>query len=458
MAMRVPVVFTAALLISACDTPPPANGPVTLRDQAVLVADHDEDHEAEPSDPDYFSDAPVDPLTSYDCNEKQDTGYVKGDPYPITVVTVDGKPVEVETANAYLQMRAAAAADGVNIKVVSGFRTMAQQQYLYNCYINCNCNNCNLAAKPGYSNHQSGHALDVNTGVAAVNNWLKANGGKWGFKATVPSEAWHWEWWGEGPPADGPCGKPSYKASYVAQSFPPAAEPALLIELGASIDAWIELKNDGKATWTSNTRLAPTPRDEASPLVALDWMSPTRITGPDADTPAGQVGRFGFQLTGNALGEYYQTFGLVEEGVTWFSDKPLGGGPPDTQLEVRIMVVEPPPSPSESTGEVDDTGEPPTGETDETGASDPTLPDGTGGGGSDGQSGGDTEQGPPTTGDDDSAPGDSGAEPLPTGPGLPADYGVDDGCGCRSPGSPGSPGTLGLVVFGLLLARRRRAA
>ena len=51
----------------------------------------------------------------------------------------------------------------MNLKVVSGFRTMAEQTYFYNCHVNCNCNNCNLAAKPGYSNHQSGHALDLNT-------------------------------------------------------------------------------------------------------------------------------------------------------------------------------------------------------------------------------------------------------------------------------------------------------
>ncbi len=144
-------------------------------------------------------------LSSIDCNEHSDTGYKSGSAFPITVVTVDGKPVERDTANAYYVMAQAAAAAGVNIQIVSGFRTMDEQKYLYNCYVNCNCNNCNLAAKPGYSNHQSGHALDLNTSSGGVLNWLNAHGAAYGFSRTVPSEAWHWEWWGGGP-GGGPCG------------------------------------------------------------------------------------------------------------------------------------------------------------------------------------------------------------------------------------------------------------
>ncbi len=141
---------------------------------------------------------------SIDCTQWTDTGYVDGVPFQITLVTADGKPVEVSTANAYVVMQQAAAADGVSIKIVSGFRTYAEQQYFYNCYINCNCNNCNLAAKPGYSNHQSGHALDLNTSTSSVLNWLNSHGGAYGFKRTVPSEDWHWEFWGGGP-GGGPC-------------------------------------------------------------------------------------------------------------------------------------------------------------------------------------------------------------------------------------------------------------
>ena len=139
------------------------------------------------------------------CSERQDTGYTSGTAFTITVVTADGKPCELSTANAYSVMQAAAAAAGIQLVVVSGFRTMAEQQYFYACYTNCNCNSCNLAAAPGYSNHQSGHALDLNTGSSGVLAWLNANGPSFGFNRTVPSESWHWEYWGGGP-GGGPCG------------------------------------------------------------------------------------------------------------------------------------------------------------------------------------------------------------------------------------------------------------
>ena len=92
-------------------------------------------------------------------------------------------------------MRAAAASDGVTIKVVSGFRTMAEQEYLYGCYKSGTCNNGNLAARPGFSNHQSGHALDLNARDPAVGLWLRAHASAYGFHNTVPSEPWHWEFW-----------------------------------------------------------------------------------------------------------------------------------------------------------------------------------------------------------------------------------------------------------------------
>ncbi len=90
------------------------------------------------------------------------------------------------------------------MSVVSGFRTYEEQEYFYNCYVDCNCNNCNIAVKPGYSHHQSGHALDLNTSSSGVLAWLNAHGAAFGFEATEATEDWHWEWWGGGP-GGGPC-------------------------------------------------------------------------------------------------------------------------------------------------------------------------------------------------------------------------------------------------------------
>jgi hypothetical protein len=156
-------------------------------------ADIDAICDPQPDPPPTFHDPP------YDCSESQDVGYDAGAAFDITVVNVDGKPVEKDTANAFWVMRQAAAADGVDIHINSGFRTMADQEYFWMCYQCCCCNSCNLAAQPGYSNHQSGHALDLNASAPGVHAWLVSRGAEFGFSATVPSENWHWEWWGGGP-------------------------------------------------------------------------------------------------------------------------------------------------------------------------------------------------------------------------------------------------------------------
>ena len=144
------------------------------------------------------------PLSSLSCHMTNAKGYKSGSPFNIRVVAVDGKKVEWKTANAYMKMAKAAQNSGVQIRIVSGFRTYGEQQYLYGCYTSCSCNGCNPAAPPGYSNHQSGHALDLNTSAPGVYSWLSSHGSQYGFKRTVSSEIWHWEWWGSDH-GDGPC-------------------------------------------------------------------------------------------------------------------------------------------------------------------------------------------------------------------------------------------------------------
>ena len=115
-------------------------------------------------------------------------GYSRGVPRTICVVTVQGKLIEVNTARAFLRMQNAARTVGVTLTLNSGFRTMDQQRYLYDLYRR---GVGNLAAYPGFSNHQSGIALDLGT---AANTWLLNNAAFFGFRRTVPSEDWHWEW------------------------------------------------------------------------------------------------------------------------------------------------------------------------------------------------------------------------------------------------------------------------
>ena len=124
--------------------------------------------------------------------------------------TAQDNTMTTKTACAFDKMASAAAKDNVRIKIASGFRTIARQEYFWNCYQTKKCNNGNLAARPGKSNHGKGIALDLNTdcgkqagakptcGGSKVYQWLKNNAHHYGFKRTVQSEPWHWEYVGTG--------------------------------------------------------------------------------------------------------------------------------------------------------------------------------------------------------------------------------------------------------------------
>ena len=134
------------------------------------------------------------------CKERGDTAYKGGRAYSIQVVHIGGKPVSKTTGHAFLKMQAAAHAAGVKLSLTSGFRTQSEQTRLYNCYLSKRCNNGNLAARPGFSNHQNGAALDLSTST-----WLARNASKFGFVRTVRKEAWHYEYRGADP--GGPCSR-----------------------------------------------------------------------------------------------------------------------------------------------------------------------------------------------------------------------------------------------------------
>jgi D-alanyl-D-alanine carboxypeptidase len=156
-------------------------------------AGYEDEHEDEPM---ASSESAV--ISPVDCRTTTMTAYDNGRAYSIQVIKIGGKRVSKPTGHAFLKLQKAAHTAGVNVTLSSGFRTNEEQQYFYNCYRTGRCNNGNLAAKPGYSNHQNGRALDLST-----SSWLASNAGRFGFKRTVPSEAWHYEFSGSDP--GGPC-------------------------------------------------------------------------------------------------------------------------------------------------------------------------------------------------------------------------------------------------------------
>jgi lysozyme len=136
---------------------------------------------------------------------------------------------------------------------------------------------------------------------------------------------------------------PKYSAEFVGQSFPAADKSAMMIGVGQKVTAWIDLKNVGTETWKAGeTRLAPTPRDQASPLATADWLSPTRVSTLAADVAPGDVGHFLIPLDPTATGDVTQTFGHVDEGVAWFSDPANGGAPADDFLKLHLVITDQP--------------------------------------------------------------------------------------------------------------------
>jgi len=104
-----------------------------------------------------------------------------------------------EMSKYFVAMQQAAAKDGIQLTLSSGFRTMAEQVALYARYL---ATGSPLAAKPGYSNHQSGKAVDINVGgnnqTSPEYKWLAANAKRFGFVNTGANfskvEYWHWDW------------------------------------------------------------------------------------------------------------------------------------------------------------------------------------------------------------------------------------------------------------------------
>ncbi|MBQ7638287.1 MAG: M15 family metallopeptidase [Clostridia bacterium] len=93
-----------------------------------------------------------------------------------------------ECREAFNTLVSAAAEDGLNIFVVSGYRSYSTQEGLYQRY--CSRDGQERAdtysARPGHSEHQTGLAIDVNSvsysfADTAEGQWIAANSYKYGF-------------------------------------------------------------------------------------------------------------------------------------------------------------------------------------------------------------------------------------------------------------------------------------
>lgn len=92
-------------------------------------------------------------------------------------------------AQAFKKMAAAAKAEGVDIGVTDSYRSLDEQEDL--ARRKGLFSQGGLAAEPGTSNHGWGMALDLDLNPKAQ-QWMRANGPRFGFVEDTPREPWHW--------------------------------------------------------------------------------------------------------------------------------------------------------------------------------------------------------------------------------------------------------------------------
>lgn len=109
-----------------------------------------------------------------------------------------GNGLTRETSDAFSRMRASAARSGLDLRIVSGFRSYATQQSVHARYISTRgrAGAEAISARPGHSEHQTGMAIDVNSVSPAFANtpegrWIAANAHKFGFIVRYPQGKEH---------------------------------------------------------------------------------------------------------------------------------------------------------------------------------------------------------------------------------------------------------------------------
>jgi D-alanyl-D-alanine carboxypeptidase len=140
--------------------------------------------------------------------------------YAPTVVESNGAVISSQVLEDFNALISDATANGLKLTLVSSYRSYATQNYLYNNYVAKygQAMADTFSAKPGYSEHQTGLAIDFGSGNVTGCNledcfgttkegvWLKENAWHYGFLLRYPldkqeitgykSEPWHYRYIG----------------------------------------------------------------------------------------------------------------------------------------------------------------------------------------------------------------------------------------------------------------------
>lgn len=138
---------------------------------------------------------------------------------PNDLVVFEGQQLRAEAARAARAMMDAAKAEDVTLTVSSAYRSYAVQQQTYQHWVSVNGQQLadQLSARPGYSEHQTGLAIDFSSPEGCrleecyedtrAGRWLAKNAPNYGFILRFPKgrqaitgylfEPWHYRYLGK---------------------------------------------------------------------------------------------------------------------------------------------------------------------------------------------------------------------------------------------------------------------
>lgn len=125
----------------------------------------------------------------------------------------NGQMLHRDAARAFAEMKQAAQISGINLTPISGFRSLNEQYYLFYEVARHRGQTleerAKVSAPPGYSQHHTGLAIDVNSLNPSFANtkafsWLQHNAKEFNFELSftegnsqeISFEPWHWAWHG----------------------------------------------------------------------------------------------------------------------------------------------------------------------------------------------------------------------------------------------------------------------
>lgn len=140
----------------------------------------------------------------------------------LEAITADGSiRLHSKAAAKFLEMQAAASAEGIILTPISGFRSTETQERLFfeikEERVQDATKRAEVSAPPGYSEHHTGYAIDIGDGKVPEANvepefentkafrWLQKNAARYSFELSFPPnnaqgisyEPWHWRYVGD---------------------------------------------------------------------------------------------------------------------------------------------------------------------------------------------------------------------------------------------------------------------